>query len=120
MDFKITRIRLKEMPSKFGGTWKLAAVKVEGHGEDRFELSGYGTKYIEKLAEGSVIRGYESSKTYNNIVTKTINKITAEYVYDLLMAMRNPSVGTTSMPVAAVSASTSDGNLDSSAQDDNW
>ena len=88
MQYKITGVRVKELPSKFGGTWKLAEVKVEGRGDTKFEMQGYGSKFVEKIKAGDIIKGYEGSKTYNNVTTPTINKITAEYVYDMLMEMK--------------------------------
>lgn len=109
MQFKITGIRVKELPSRFGGTWKLAEVKIEGQGETKYEMQGYGTKFVEKVKAGDVVKGYLGSKTYNNVTTPTINKITAEYVYDMLMEMKGTPE--TPMPGAAPSGE---------GQDDNW
>lgn len=109
MQVKVTGIRIKELPSKFGGTWKLGTVKLEGYGEEKFELQGYGTKFIEKIKEGEVLKGYLGQKEYNGTITKTFNKITAEYVYDMLMEMK----GTPETPMAATPAPQDDA-------DDNW
>lgn len=85
MQYKIAGIRLVDKPSKAGGTWKLAQVKIEGRGETIFELQGYGSKYAEKIKQGDTIVGYEGSRTWNDRVTPTINRIDAEYIYDLLV-----------------------------------
>lgn len=108
MQFKITGVRIKELPSKFGGTWKLAEVKVEGRGDTKFELQGYGSKFVERVKAGDILKGYEGKKEFNGVTTPTINKITAEYVYDMLMEMK----GTPEAP-AAPRASTN-------TQDDGW
>ena len=106
MQYKVTGIRIKEMPSRYGGTWKLATVKVDGKGEEKFELQGYGTKFVEGIKEGTLLKGYEGSKEYNGTVTKTINKITAEYVYDILMDMKGtPEV---KVPAAAPAQESAD------------
>jgi hypothetical protein len=58
-------------------------------------LKGFGSKTIESLIPGKEIIGYFSSYQYQGkeslVNVKTFNKITAEYVYDLLLAM-NPSI----------------------------
>jgi hypothetical protein len=97
MKLKIQAIQKKDMPSKFGGTWKIAKVKFEGieNPEYGYELKGFGSKTIESLIPGKEIIGYFSSYQYQGkeslVNVKTFNKITAEYVYDLLLAM-NPSI----------------------------
>lgn len=102
MQVKIAAVRIKEMPSKYGtGTWALAQVKLDGRGEEVYELQGYGSEFVKKVQVGDWIKGYEASKEYNGVVTKTICKITAEYVYDLLMKMQ----GTSTEPVATQEAS---------------
>jgi hypothetical protein len=108
MQAKVAGIRIKELPSKFGGTWKLATVKLEGHGEEKFELQGFGSKFVEKVKEGDVLIGYLGEKTFNGQTTKTFNKISAEYVYGLLMEMK----GTPETPIAPTPAAADD--------DDSW
>lgn len=114
MQYKISGVRLKELPSKFGGTWKLAEVKIEGRGDTKFELQGYGSKFVEKIKEGEVIHGYESTKTYNGVVTPTINKITAEYVYDIVMKMQD-SRGEPQLTSAVYPS-----DVQTDEQNDNW
>lgn len=85
MVYKITALRSKDLPSKFGGTWKLVEVKLEGCGDKIFELQGYG-KEKEKLVVGSSVQGYLGEKSWTGQtgtkITPTLNKITAEYVLD--------------------------------------
>lgn len=100
MRVKVTGIRIKTMPSKFGGTWSLATVKLDGYGDKKFEAQGYGSKFVEKLKDGDILIGYLGTKEYNGQITDTINKISAEYVYDLLMEMK----GTPQNVVPAVPA----------------
>lgn len=92
MKVKISAISRKEMPSKFGGTWQIVKVKLAGQGEKVFELSGFGTKVLEKLKAGDQLTGYVSSKSWEGkdgvVVTPTFCKITAEYVYDIVMKMQ--------------------------------
>lgn len=89
---KITAISKKDMPSQYGGTWQIVRIKVDGQGEEIFELNGFGKNEKEKIAIGSELQGYFSERTWQgkngSQTTKTFNKITAEYVYDLLMEMK--------------------------------
>lgn len=84
---KITAVRRTPKPSSYkpGTFWNLTEIKIDGQGDTIFELVGFG-KEADKLVQGSTLKGYFSQKTWNNIVTRTFNKITAEYVYDLLVA----------------------------------
>lgn len=85
MKTKIVAIKRKEMPSKWGGTWTIAQVKLEGFSDKIFELSGYGSKQLENLKAGDSITGYVSQREWQGrdgvVVTPTFNKITAEYIY---------------------------------------
>ena len=101
MEFKITGVKTKEMPSKFGGTWKIVQVKVEGR-DEIFELSGFGDKMLEKVKAGDTVKGYENVKDWGKGKTNQICKITAEYVYDLLMKMQSPTVAAASNLDAAL------------------
>lgn len=98
MKVTISAVSKKEMPSKFegGSTWSIVRVRLQGHGEEVFELDGFGQKEKDKLVAGSILKGYFSEKTWQGKqgvqVTKTFNKITAEYVYDLLMEMKGTPV----------------------------
>lgn len=95
MKATITAIRQKEMPSKFGGTWKLTECKLTGDGlkpTEVYQLAGYSTKTVEYLKAGSEIIGYPDCREWQGKegvqTTLTFNKISAEYVYDLLMQMK--------------------------------
>lgn len=110
MQVKVAGIRIKELPSKFGGTWKLGEVKLEGYGDEKFELQGYGSKFVEKIKAGDFLKGYMGTKEFNGITTKTFNKITAEYVYDIVMKMQ----GTPEVAAPAAPQSPDNG------PDDNW
>lgn len=87
MTFKIIALRKKEMPSKFGDRpWFLTEVKLEGQGDKTFTLKGYGRDKIEK---GSIVKGYLSTRKYQSQngtgIAHELNKITAEYLYDLIL-----------------------------------
>jgi hypothetical protein len=117
---KIKAIRFKELPSKFGGTWKIAELKIEG--DDRIhELKGFGSKALENLKVGDSVVGYVSEKVWDGpngrIVTPTINKITAEYVYELLM--NHIDQNTTLNPLVPVAQFTADDGWDTGAEDSN-
>jgi hypothetical protein len=88
MKIQINKIRSKEMPSKFGTGWKLYEAKFYGKGETIYQLSGFNSKYMEKLASGSFIDGFFGQKSFNGkngqVTIETFNKITPEYLYDLM------------------------------------
>ena len=93
MTYTISKFKVEVLPSKFGGTWNLIKCKFVETGDTVYELNGYGSKFSERVKIGEKIKGYESVKTWNNVETKILNKITAEYVYDLLLKI-NPDVET--------------------------
>ena len=98
MKLKIQAIKRKEMPSSFGGTWTIVSVKFEGmeNPEYGYDLNGFG-KFADKFKVGDTIQGYFSTQSYVSKKdgltkqTKKFNKITAEYVYDLLLKI-NPAI----------------------------
>src|SRR3990167_5753931 len=94
MKLTISGIQKKVMPSKWGGTWTVAKIKAQETENNIYELSGYGSRFIENLKVGDVIKGYEDYRRWfsqNGVenTTTTFNKITAEYVYDLLMNLKS-------------------------------
>jgi len=96
MKVKISAIKKKMLPSKFGsGTWTVADVKLVGQGEKIFNLVGYSSKFIENLVVGNEISGYVSSRSWTGkngtVESPTFNKITAEYVYELVLKL-SPNV----------------------------
>lgn len=106
MTYKITALRSKDLPSRFSsGTWKLIEVKLEGQGDTIFELQGYG-KEKEKFAVGTELQGYLGSRSWTGqqgvIITQTLNKISAEYVYGLLLAL-HPDIESVAKSVAPAS-----------------
>ena len=99
MKLTISAIRRKDQPSKFGGVWTVVQVKFDGVENPKYgyDLKGFQKDYVAKLKEGDKIEGYISKGSYtgkNGIVeTNYFNKITAEYVYGLLLKI-NPNIET--------------------------
>jgi hypothetical protein len=100
MKIQIAALQKKEIAKKSGfGTFKVCKIKVVGRGDTVYELSGWGDKDIERFAPGSFINGFFSERTWGTDGRQaTFNRITAEYVYDLLVKM-NPGIEAGSSPV---------------------
>lgn len=113
MKAKIQAIRNRQMPSQFGGTWTIYSVMFENHQNPQYgyDLSGFG-KRAENLKVGDTISGYITTKNYNSKkdgqlrTAYTFNKITPEYVYDLLLKVY-PSIETMSTKKETASPSPS-------------
>lgn len=125
MKVTIKKFRVKSMPSKFGGTWNLIEAQFNETGEDVYQLSGFGSKFTEKLKIGDVLTGYVSERTWTGQngpqTSKNFNKITAEYVYDLLLKM-NPNIESiqTLTPQTLTPVQPADGWVSEPVQDDGW
>lgn len=86
------------MPSQFGGTWTIVSVLFENHENPQYgyDLMGFG-KSADSLKIGDTICGYITTKNYNSKkdgslrTSYTFNKMSAEYVYKLLLKM-NPEI----------------------------
>jgi len=105
MTFKISALRRKTMPSKFGGTWDIVQIKIDG-GQTVYDLNGYNSNYLKNLKVGDSLRGYQTEKKWagktGEQVTLVINKITPEYVYDLLMSHKISPPNSESAPAQQV------------------
>lgn len=91
MKFTVKAIKKTVLPKSAGGTWTKTEIKTHETGEAIMELGrGHSTWLKENLREGSVITGYIEEKPWtgkdgNLRIAKSINGITPEYVYDLLL-----------------------------------
>lgn len=98
MKLKIQDIRKRDVPSQFGGVWTIYSAKFEGVENPQFgyDLAGFG-KSAERLKAGDTVVGYITTKNYNDKKTGqlrtayTFNKVSAEYVYGLILKM-NPEI----------------------------
>jgi len=93
MKLKIQDVRRREMPSKFGGNvWTITSVKFEGVENPQFgyDLKGFSKK-ADEVKAGDVIEGYMTTGSYAGkngpVTTHQFNKISAEYVYNLLLKL---------------------------------
>lgn len=88
----VKAISRKDMPSQWGGTWQIVKVKFVDTGDQIFELQGFSKQEKENLKPGEEIAGYVSQRSWNGkngqVITDTFNKITAEYVYGLLLKLK--------------------------------
>lgn len=91
MRFTISGIKKTVLNKKAGGTWTKTEVKTKETGEAVMELGrGHSTWLKENLKEGTVIVGYIEEKPWTGTdgmlrISKAINGITPEYVYELLL-----------------------------------
>lgn len=89
MKIKIAAINKKQMPSKWGGTWTIVKIKLVGS-DDVYELQGFDNKKKENLKTGDELECYLSERVWQGkegrVITKTVNKISSEYVYNLLVS----------------------------------
>jgi len=117
MKYIITAVKRTAIPKKDGtGTWTKMQVKTQQTGEQILDLGFSIPKNIkDELKKGDEITGYVESKPWNSNgksgVNITLNGITAEYVYELLLKI-NPDVATMSVgggSVATPKAPANDG-----------
>ena len=112
MKYTITAIKRTPIAKKDGtGTWTKVQVKTKQTGDQVLDLGFSIPKATkEALAIGTEITGYVESKPWSSNgksgVNLTLNGITAEYVYELLLKMNpdadklsgTPSVAKPSVP----------------------
>ena len=93
MKTKIAAIKQTVLPTKSGGNWTKLEVKLEGHGEEIFELSGYKPEYTKV---GDVLVGYIFNKPWvgtdgQTRYNKMFKRVDAGYLYDLVLLI-DPNV----------------------------
>lgn len=114
MKYTITAVKRTPIAKKDGtGTWTKMQVKTAQTGAQILDLGFSIAKNVkDNLKSGDIITGYVESRPWNSNgksgVNITLNGITAEYVYELLLKI-NPSIeglstglGVTNTPNAPV------------------
>jgi hypothetical protein len=116
MRVTVNKFRSEQMPSKFGGTWNIVEAKFNETGEDVYQLKGFSGKFLENLKQGDVLIGYVTKNEWQGKngpgFSLVFNKISAEYVYSLLLKLA-PDIEGVAVATAPTNAATPEGEWNS-------